>query len=202
MASVRELFLVVGLLIPMVAGHVAGNNTQTGPSEAPGELQRMIKAAWRSSGQTQGRESQEDITRKWLAPLDAVVVVPQVATADFGRYRFDEMLVKTTVESALRRKAPDIIDTTTRPDALTTATLCVLILGKIHSGGQVASVCILMKLQQEVALVAAERPTFAHADTWQRAVFLTGTPRSIRDQYPKELRDLASQFADDWAASH
>lgn len=204
MEAKRGLLLMIVLLTLAVVTHVAGINQQIDTSETSKQVQEIIKAAWRSSGVTQAQtqRSQGEVIRAWLRPLEAVVVWPQVATADFGRYPFSETLVKTTVESALKREGVTVIDATRLRDPLKTATLRIVVLGKVHAGGRIASACVLMKLEQEVALLAADTPTFARADTWQRAAFLTGTPRDIRERYPKELRGLASEFAGAWTASH
>jgi hypothetical protein len=203
MEAKRGLLLTILLLTQMVTTHVVGIDRQVDSPEASRQIQEILKAAWRSSGATQAhtQQSQGEVICAWLRPLEAVVVWPQVATADFGRYPFSETLVKTTVESALRRKGVTVIDATRLRDPLKTATLRIVILGKVDSGTGMAGVCMLLKLEQEVALVAADTPTFARADTWQRAAFLTGTPRDIRNRYPRELQELAGLFCDDWDAS-
>jgi hypothetical protein len=204
-----RLVLAAALLIEMVIGNAIGGDRQIDRSERSGQLQEMIQTAWRSSGSGPAHKSRADILREWLGPLEAVAVLSSVRAMDFGRYPVSETLVKTTVESELkRRKIPvlshrsNVISDPRLPDPCKLATLWVEIHGRVHSDGRTASVFILMKLKQEVALVAAEAPTFAHADTWQSATFLIGTPRDIRERYPKELRALANSFADDWATAH
>jgi hypothetical protein len=113
------------------------------------------------------------------------------------------------VESTLKRRGIAVLNHRSNviaegklPDPVKVATLWVEIHGTVHSDGRVASLFIIMKLKQEVALVAAEAPTFAHADTWQSATFLIGTPRDIRERCPKELRELANLFITDWVVAH
>lgn len=204
----KRLLVAGALLAQTLTSHVAGVDPQVGPSEAARQVQDMVKAAWRASKAIQVQRSQEDLVCEWLGPVDAVVVLPRVATTDFGPYSLGSTLVQTTVESTLRRRRVPVVNHQDgvitgieQLDPLKLATLCVEILGRIHSEGKVASVCVLMKLEQDVALVAAETPTFARADTWQRAVFVMGTPRHIRESCPRELRELAGFFADDWDAS-
>lgn len=197
----------VALLLMMASiANVGANGADTDPSEASRRVQEMIQAAWRSSRPAHARKSLPDFMREWLRPLEAVVVLPRVATTDFGRYQLTEEVVKTILESQLKRSGITVIRpaiiSPNPPDPLKIATLCVEILGTVHSDGRAASICIVMNLEQEVALVAAETPTFARADTWQRAAFVAGTPREIRTSCSKALRELTDHFADDWAAAH
>ena len=187
---------------PALAGQGAS------PEEAD-SVQELLQAAWVRSRPTDAQKSQAAIIREWLAPLTGVVVSVRVDAQDFGRYQLTETLVRQTVERRLRRDRVEVLDQyvvagsgARRHSPLTVATLSVETLGIVRSDGNVAAMCLLLRLQQEVAQVAANTPTFARADTWQRAAFALVTPRDIRTCCLKSLEDLGAHFSKDWQAAH
>ena len=182
---------------------------QGAPSEEPNSVQELLQAAWVRSRPTDAQKSQAAIIREWLAPLTGVVVSVRVDAQDFGRYQLTETLVRQTVERRLRQDRIEVLDQyaaagsgVRRHSPLTVATLSVETLGIVRSDGNVAALCLLLKLQQEVAQVAANTPTFARADTWQRAAFALVTPRDLRTYCLKSLEDLAAHFDKDWLDAH
>jgi len=179
------------------------------PGEEPERVQELLKTAWVQTRLAAPRKSQAAIIHEWLAPLTGVVISARVDAKGFERYRLTAALVKQTVERLLRRDGIEVLDEyavvdsrTVQHNPLTVATLCVEILGIVRSDGNVAAMCSLLKLQQEVAQVAADTPNFARADTWQRATFALVTPRDIRTCCLDSLGELAGQFTRDWLDAH
>ena len=173
------------------------------------KTQERLKMAWVQTRLHAPPKSQAAIIHEWLAPLTGVVVSARANAQGLAKYRLTETLARQTIERRLRANGIEVLDEhppgNSRPvqhERLTVATLCVEILGIVRSDGNVAAICILLKLQQEVAQVAADTPNFARADTWQRATFALVTPRDIRMCCLKSLEELAGQFTRDWLDAH
>lgn len=173
------------------------------------KTQERLKMAWVQTRLNSSPKSQAAIIHEWLAPLTGVVVSARASAQGLGKYRLTETLARQTVERRLRANGIEVLDEhpsgNSRPaqhDPLTVATLCVEILGIVRSDGNVAAMCILLKLQQEVAQVAADTPNFARADTWQRATFALVTPQDIRMCCLDSLEELAGLFTKDWLDAH
>jgi hypothetical protein len=182
---------------------------QGAPREEPDSVQELLRIAWVRSRPTDAQKSQAAIIREWLAPLTGMVVSIRVDAQGFGRFQLTDTLIRQTVERRLRRDGIEVLDQYAaagsgagRHSLLTVATLSVETLGIVRSDGNVAAMCLLLKPQQEVAQVAANTPTFARADTWQRAAFALVTPRDIRTCCLKNLEDLVAHFAKDWLSAH
>jgi hypothetical protein len=172
-------------------------------------VQESLRAAWVRSRPAEAQKSQEAIIREWLAPLTGIVMSVRVDAQGFGRYQLTETLIRQTIERRLRQDRIEVLDRyapagsgASQHSPLTVATLSVETLGIVRSDGNAAALCLLLKLQQEVAQVAANTPTFARADTWQRAAFALVTPRDLRACCLRSLEDLAAQFAKDWRDAH
>jgi len=179
------------------------------PGEEPERVQELLQRTWVQARRATPRKAQAAIIHEWLAPLAGVVISARVDAKGVERYRLTAALVKQTLERQLRESGIEVLDAhppgnspPVQHNPLTVATLCVEILGIVRSDGNVAAMCILLKLQQEVAQVAAATPNFARADTWQRATFALVTPRDIRMCCLDSLEELAGLFTRDWLDAH